>query len=431
MNAVDQLPLSPFEELFLLRDHPDSPSSFLVRFELSESLDVGRLESSLEQVCQLHPLAATKVELDRGGQQWWAPCSTPIDVQWHKQPFEEVGYPTSWFDVKTQRPLRVLCFPRKDAGTTLVLHVHHVAFDGLGILQLFEDWLQLYRKKKPHPIYDKRKLTARCRPKVSFWKAIRLLPGQWKSVRATFRVMGREVIPLLPFSIDAGQRQSRNPSVETRILSTDATVNAKKIARTNGVSTNSLLAARLYITIDQWQQSNGHNPSGSHFRLVMPFNERGPADKDMSACNHCTVISFDRSRKEVRKAEALAKDIDREVRVIKRWRLSLNFWRALSLFRNLPGGLGKHASADRVTATTLFSNLGKLDRMFKFVSDEQSSVMDMEVVPTLHRGMPIAMVVYEFGGQIRISMQYDRRVLDQAQANEFADRYVEAITDPE
>lgn len=428
MNAIDRLPLSAFEELFLLRDHDDNPSSFFIKFEFDENLDIDRVRSSLDQVCQRHTLAGCKIERGSSGQHFWTHCATPISIQWHERNFDEVGYPTSWLDVREQRPLRVLCFPRKDAGTTMVLHVHHVAFDGLGVLQLFENWLQLYRGAKSNSVYDDRALSRRCRPRVSFWETLRLLPGQWKSVRATFQVMGRKVIPLLSCEIDAKQRQARKPSVTTRTLSPAESKSVRSFARTNNVSTNSYLASRLYVAIDQWQQGKELVPDGSHFRLVMPFNERVANEKGMSACNHCTVISFDRSREEVRQPESLLSSIDREVHVIKRWRLSLNFWRALGLFRKLPGGLEKHASADRVTATTLFSNLGKLDRVFEFASDMQSPVEDIEVVPTLHRGMPIALVVYEFRGKIRISMQYDRRVLGEAEANEFADRYVEAIT---
>jgi len=127
--------------------------------------------------------------------------------------------------------------------------------------------------------------------------------------------------------------------------------------------------------------------------------------------------------------DSLLASIDQEVHVIKRWRLSLNFWRVLNLMRFYPGGLEKNASANRVTATSLFSNLGRLERVSNLFADdgkESPAVLDFEVVPTLPHSMAIAIVAYELHGQMRLTMQYDRRVLDESEAGEFMDRFTES-----
>lgn len=428
MSNVEPRRFSAFEELFLLRDRIDAPSSFFVKIELRDQLDPAKAQVALDTVSELHPLASSCV-VAFSGRYIWQFKPEQVAIQWNEQRFSKVGYPTSWIDLSSQRPMNVSCFRGENGGTTILFQVHHVAFDGLGFLQLLRDWWSIYCGREADiPRYDSEKLNKRSRPSMSFLEGIRLLPGQWKSIRAATQVLGRTVIPFLP----ARELESPAPvvpGVVSRSFSIEATNSLRGFARSKNVSTNSVMASNLYISIEQWHVEKQSSSTGSHYRLVIPFNERTGEHDTMSACNHCTVISFDRRPEEMSDPDSLLASIDQEVHVIRRWRLSLNFWRALNLMRLYPGGLEKNASASRVTATSLFSNLGRLDRVSTlFANDgkESPAVSDFEVVPTLPHGMAIAIVAYELHGQIRLTMQYDRRVLDESTANGFMDQFMES-----
>ncbi|QEG24248.1 hypothetical protein [Mariniblastus fucicola] len=426
MSDQQSFPLSAFEELFLYRDHPDAPSSFFVKFQLNSHLDRAKAQQSIDKVCEHHVLASSRIEVGSNGKSRWVHCPRRIEIQWFENEFEEAGYPQPWFDPEKERPLRVHCYSRPDSSSTMLFHVHHVAFDGLGFLQLFQDWWRIYCGKEPAGDYDQNQLLRRCRPSVSVLQAVKLLPGQWKSVRATVQVLGRKVIPLLGKPIDSAGLDPVPAKVITRCFDRQTSADLRKCARDNRVSTNSLLARNLYVAIDEYQTRHRMEAKGSHLRLAIPFNERNSSSNRLSACNHCTVISFDRSRDEVANPATLLHSVDQEVRVVQRWRLSLNFWRVLGLFRRLPGGIARFGSPQNVTATTLFSNLGRLDRGFEFFDCQNVdgvAVTEVEVVPTMHRGMPIAIVVYEYSGQVRFSMQYDPRSIAQADAERFVDAF--------
>ncbi len=434
MSENMSLRLSAFEELFLRLDHKDGPSNFFFKFELNSRLRREQAQVAIDQVSELHPLARCKAEYDAKGRPHWGFCPRPLIIEWFEQGFSDVGYPDSYFDPTQNRPLRVLCFPRGESATTMLFQVHHVAFDGLGFLQLFEDWLSLYRDPSAAiRSYDPKKLEKRCRPNNSLGQTLRLMPGQWRSVRATILVLGRAVIPFLPKRAEVDSANEVVQKVATKTLSSDATQSLRNFARQNSVSTNTVLVRNLFVSIQRWQSENGIPVSGSHYRLVIPFNERREKHQAMSACNHCTIINIDRSTQEISAPEEMLVQIDQDIKLIKHWRLSLNFWRVLKLFQWLPGGLAKHTSTERVTATTLFTNLGRLDRSLKIFSsprDHDLTVTDLEIVPTMQRGMTLSIATYEYRDQIRITMQYDSNELSETQANDFLDTFIDDSTNP-
>lgn len=430
MNQKIRLRLSAFEELFLRVDHINGPSNFFFKIELNCRLEQDRAQRALDRVCEIHPLASCRVVYDSKGRPHWQFHSDATTIEWSNQEFSEQGYPEPYFDPTQQRPLRVAYFPLGESESTLLFHAHHVAFDGLGFLKLLQDWILLYENENASlPKYEPRQLTRRCRPNVPFFKALRLLPGQWRSIGATFRTLGREVIPLLPQQNGPPATTPLNSQIISRTLDTSTTSSLRRFARQKNVSTNTALLENLFRAIPRWQQHNNLSVQGSHYRLFVPFDERIESHQGQSACNHCTVISLDRTPKELEDSNELLADIEWEVQLIKRWKLSLNAWRVLEVFRWLPGGLPKYVDTERALGTSLFSNLGKLDRRFEVFSTSRTGelrINNLEIVPPLQRGMMIAIVAYEHADQIRLTMQYNADELSEPQAKEFMDTLIDS-----
>lgn len=447
----NSLSLTAFEEFFLINDRPNSPSTFVVQVRFNSIIDKEAAELAVLKANRSHPLSRCKVARIKGRPHWVASELEPT-IQW--QDHENVaGFKmNNVLDITSGPPLKIVASNDPNANTSSMFFlIHHVAFDGLGFFQWFSDWIRQYRvaplhftettfETSPDEFELKKQanlLQKRCRPDLSFWESVQLLPAQWKSVRAAFQVFKRKAIPLIASAQDESktadqntrgldsERPPSNQSVLFRHFTCEESSKLRLAAKAMGTSANSVAIRDLYTAISQWQ-SSGTIRAGTHFRLMVPINERRGHDSAMSACNHCTIINLDRTPEEVADSDGLLASIDQEMRVVRQWRLSLNFWRALSVFRYLPGGLSKICN-DEVSATALITNVGQALRSVRVATSKASEansekgfpdkrlppnrtleLSGYDVMATLSQGVIAAFCLYYFDDSLTISMTFNQ-----------------------
>jgi len=349
------LRLVAFEEYFLHNHRDNRPATFYLRIDFAQKLDRGLSETALELTCHRHPLSRCVVN-QSSRRPHWERCNQLPELRWQDKParLEAVNRD---LDITSQPGIRIFAFDgveraeksgldsidssnENEASASLLFVVHHVLFDGLGFLQWLSDWVHCYRALQLEPKHDvaikfaELPLPKRCRPDLGFFEALRLLPGQCESVRETFQILRRTVIQLIPPKLSKTLKVQA-PGFARLHFSADETMRLKTVSSEKGISLNSMLASDLFATIAKWQTKTGEMPEGSHLRVMVPINERSRKHRTMASCNHCTIINLDRSRDEVSEPEELANGIDQELSLIARWKLSLNFWRAIELIRML------------------------------------------------------------------------------------------------
>lgn len=443
--SLNQFPLRlvAFEEYFLHNHRENRPATFFLRIEFGQQLNRRLAETALEINCHRHPLSRCVVKLSSTRPQWELSDQLPA-LSWQDNPtcIENVNRD---LDITTQPGIKIFAYDgvkqteqgsvdsfessiENEPSASLLFVVHHVLFDGLGFLQWVSDWMHCYRALQLEPKHNvanqfaELPLPNRCQPDLGFFEKFRLLPGQWKSVRATFQILRRTVIPLI------ATKRSQTPKAQdsgfARLhLSADETMRLKTHSAGKDISLNSQLVSDLFVTIAKWQTKAGKLPAGSHFRVMVPINERSRKHRTMASCNHCTIINLDRTRDEVANPAELASGIEQEMSVISRWKLSLNFWRGIELFRMLPGGLEKHLQGDHVTATALFTNLGRVIPKLMTVKSRENQtaseplrVSDFEAFAPLTHGLVVAFALAYVHQQLRITLQFDRQFVTQEQA---------------
>ncbi|MEL7496739.1 MAG: wax ester/triacylglycerol synthase domain-containing protein [Planctomycetota bacterium] len=430
------LRLTAFEEYFLVNDHAQAPSSFLFRFQLSGPFDLRAFRQALDVTTNLHPLSQCKIVLDHRNRPWWRPTDFEIPIE---RLDSIVGQypnlpPLNVFSGRT-----LVAWVDEDLESqnfTLVLQIHHCVFDGTGCLQFFTDWLNAYEgfldqpakssvERTPQRKYDPLRLRKRCRSGATLVERIKLLPGQWRSIKATYQIMSRSVIRLVPKADVAEASQGRDAGVRCGVRSyvfdQRSTERLTLAAKKSHSTVNNLLATSLFLAVNRWQQDTGIRGVGSHLRVTIPINERNAAEHDrLSGCNHCTIISLDRSREDLGRPTDLHQGIRRDMETIQRSRLSQNFWRALMVMRWLPGGLEKRMKASNQTATTYISNLGNvskhIDRNRLPERDRRVNVVDMDVAATLQHQMGAAFVAMFFEGRLKLAMHFHRDIMGDQQA---------------
>ncbi len=442
------LRLVPWEEFFYYKHCPSHPVTFFAAFEFSQPLDPHAAEEAFRQVCRRQPLARAVVQA-QGNRLFWIE-SAPPQFQWSDRPLTVDDLEHGDLDIQATPGLRIIAFagdpltaPRPRPATILAI-IHHVAFDGLGVLQILLDWLQSYQAwqrtghwdTQPDPTttaMEESRLHARCRPARGWRDSLRLLPGQWKSLRASVHLLGRRAIAL----VDASSREttdSRKPQV-ARLRFDPATTGAlKQAAAARSASLNSLLLRELFAAIDDWQTAGAIPAPGTHLRIMVPINERQREHRDLPACNHCTMIHLDRTRAEVREPTAMLASIEQELRVIQRWKLSWNFWRGLAVLRWLPGGLRRFRGSATL-ATASLTNLGRLRLTSHLATDSVDPpgttaplrLLDCEIVAPLVEGTMAALAVSVVNSTLRITLQSDADHLTDAQAIDLLERYEQRI----
>lgn len=427
------LQLVPWEEFFYYKHRPSHPATFFAYFEFSQPLQRDIAEQALKIVCIKHPLMRAIVE-QRGKKLFWNTTSQP-EFQWCDSPFRIEDLEHGNLDIRSEPGLKVWGF----AGQTLVspdskpasiqVVIHHVAFDGLGVLQILLDWLECYQRLRQSATRElateaihELPIPLRCRPTLGWAESLRLLPGQWKSIRASFQLFRRRAIPL-GIGQPSTDSIARKPHVVRFQLDSETTLQLKKYAANQQASLNSILIRDLLRAIDLWQKSLQHPPHGTHLRIMIPINERNIEHRHSAACNHCSMIHLDRTRAEVRNATDLLASIEQEMGVIQKWKLSLNFWRALSVFRWLPNGLRRIQSSE-VAATASLTNLGRL-RLTSNVAtrtpDQPNSsnplrLTNFEIVAPLMYGTMAAFAAAYLHNELKVTLQYDPQHLTAQQA---------------
>lgn len=442
------LRLVPWEEFFYYKHRPSHPVTFFAYLEFSQPLDPSAAEEALRQVCSGHPLLRAVVQ-PQGQRLYWVE-STAAQFEWSDRPLTVDGLEHGQLDIHTTPGLGIKAFagdpltdPRPRPASILAV-VHHVAFDGLGVLQILLDWLQRYQKWQQTGHWDngqvadvathpESKLRLRCQPTLGWRDSLRLLPGQWKSLRASVHLLGRRAIPLV------GQTQNdpskpRPPRVQRLRFDAETTLALKQSAAVQSASLNSLLLRNLFAAIDDWQAAWSIPSPGTHLRVMVPINERQREHRQLSACNHCTMIHLDRTRAEVRKPVELLASIEQELGVIQRWKLSWNFWRGLAVLRWLPGGLRRFRTAPTV-ATASLTNLGRLRLTSNLATHSLDPpgtnaplrLLDFEIVAPLVEGTMAALAVSVVNGTLSITLQFDADNLTDAQATDLLERYEQRV----
>ena len=430
------LQLTPFEEYFLRTDLVDSPSSFLVRIEFTKELSRVAVEKALAETCLHNLLSNCVVEETATGKPSWVNCPDELSVAWLECPIEDGIYPKRDIDITRDLPIRILGYDGKGSrgNAVFALVVHHVAFDGLGFLQWLSDWIDCYRSLEQFGNLDELKRTElnqdllliRCRPKLTFSQRLKLLPGQWKSIRAAYQIMKRKAIPLVGGQRVDAKQAVQQPCFKVLKFSAEETLTLKKYANSLSASTNSLVARDILVVIKQWQAENSFAAEGTHFRLMVPVNERGQEHRKMPACNHCTMVNLDRTPSEIENELSLLASITQEMGVIRKYRLSLNFWRALSVYRWLPGGLERQLSPEKVSSTALFTNLGYVLPKYsetKSSKHQSLAIEEFTLLAPLNRGMVASLCMYYLRNELRLALQYD----DQSMTRELAESFMDML----
>jgi hypothetical protein len=138
------LHLTPFEFYMLADDRPEFPMTFVIQMVLNGKLNTARLEASLAEALQRHPLVSAIVRpAKRGIECWVQDPLAQVQIRWQgiDEPLEfDQG---EFIDLRNEPGLRIWV-QYSDQQTIITTQFHHATCDGIGAYQFLGDWLYGY-----------------------------------------------------------------------------------------------------------------------------------------------------------------------------------------------------------------------------------------------------------------------------------------------
>ncbi|MFK7765877.1 MAG: hypothetical protein AB8B55_01455 [Mariniblastus sp.] len=449
------MPMTSIEKFHWFDDAPDYPNVVYCRMRVSGKLDKETARNAWQVVIERQPFGDVRPEKVNGKLNWLqGPRASDRQAQdfskWDGTKFawEEFEQPpTAWQfqDHRTKSPtgsfLGVSVFPAEKGSNEFVseiwLYVHHAISDGAGSIQCANDWMNVYANLRMgkqadaglHRL-DPDLLKTRNSLGILSWRYLKHL---WKQPIALFGAAKfvfrktAELAPGLP-SNQAGQIIG-SPNIIGQWISDDQVKRLSRNAKQNEVMLNSVLLGELYNAITEWRKKHGVHQPHDWLRIIVPMSIRNVSDRRLPAANRATLVQVDRCEKDTKDQRKLYHYLNREIMIIRGWQLDKMFLlviRMLSAFEPL---LRRAATKDKSRGMAVFANLGeplrKSERSSARQPDSDAFIrpFEFDFVGPIREGTPVNFSISKYNKAIRVSMQYDGRVLTNKMAQQLLDKY--------
>lgn len=450
---VGTLPCSAFEQFLLCQDSPSHPCTLFLRMEFHGSVDRRCFERAWSLLLNRHPLLRAHRTPDGQPAAWLIQHHTQCPIDWMDAPVEpSLG---AWFEecqlnLRECIGIRVRAFDSNmHAGTStsgtsgsesrclVWIQFHHACTDGLGVVQLMLEWLQIYhglcRGTEPLlPSIDSSRLRARNHFGLTWRSIVQGLPKQVIGLLGVRQFLMRRPVPLIPHSPkEIGDSQPLAVTARVHRFPRNETRELKRAAHQNACTVNSILAAAIFCGIHGFRQQALGDASKGWVRMMVPMSMRRHAsDRQLPASNVVSSVFLDRTQSQVANTIELARGIQREIELIQRNRLQLLFNFSIWIKSRLLRHRIHLNPMKRCHTTVVFSNLGKVPTKF-FRTDPQQRWLvgdlvlhSVEGLTPLNPHMCIAFTASVYAGSLSLSLRYDHRVITADEAQQLLQRVI-------
>jgi NRPS condensation-like uncharacterized protein len=446
------LPLTPFEEYMLCDDSPEHPGCFFLRFKFSGTCNHASLDAALASAVARHPLLTSTVIEGKRGQFKWNPISNHAPaIQWQAQPSTGGLIGSSHLDLSKQSGVAVFGY-ETSSGVDLLFQFHHSSCDGIGGLQLIEDFFYAYddafhKEAGSHQELTQQAIRRRTDPQhlanrgrfgLTRWELFKKVRKQSVSLYGIWHFLTRT-----PTKLVSIEPTSSHPQ-QTRLFPTSIG-HTFNIAETNqllaeahasGTTLNNLLIRDLLLAIVDFRTEKRGGDARQWLRLSIPMNLRRSNVDNLSAANVVSMIFVDRQTKDLSDSRAVLKNIHRQMQQIKELELGLTFPLSLKIAKWLPGGrtrIRRMSCDSRCRCTAVLSNLMRplsevtLPRLDGKIVVGDCVMEEFEFLPPVRQGTQASFGAATYADRLNITMHYDSRSMTASDAQELLNHYVQYL----
>lgn len=430
---------SSFEELMIAKDSLAYPCDIWVGMRFAGEFDQAIFRECWGQIIRMHPLFGCRLVRGVTGHRWVKTERIP-DIEWIFRSSSELNDRSD--EYKWPNPKRFnlenghLMFPSvvdyQNGSYELVIQLHHVLCDGLGILDALEDLWTLYdravsgashkRLERFSGVSSEQRLATRNRFGLNWSKLLKLFPQQLVGLAGVRQFLMRSPVPLLP--------HTPPQSFPSKVSSIEAAIDEplfrsiRAYAQKNTVTVNECLAAAIFDGVSEFRKDQQLANATDWIRMMIPMDMRTSEDKkNLTACNVVGSVFLDRQPAQISNFDSLLLSINREMKLIKNNKLAFMFLLSIWMRRYIRFGRHGSTAVKRCETSVVFTNVGrvfprsKLTRLSNGLRCGNVVLQDFSALAPLNPFTVLAISFCEFTSVPKLQLRYCGRVVTTDEAN--------------
>ena len=417
--------LTPFEHYMFADDRQMLPMRFGFRIKLRGQLNLVRLRDAFNTTVREQPLFCATIS--RSSRFWLWPWSWKLEDARLFPVTNHPGWQTDqsqmrWdFDLDREPGIRANITQSPDSIEIWLL-IHHSCADARSAIRFLSAWFRCYDQpgtKLPSPANLIEEMAqrgiGRDRP---LWHYLFPYGRKWH------RLWSFYANPIKPLRVrqktSAETLVTNKPSfISRRIAFSPDDWTALKTALPGAATMNDVVLAIVFVTIKDWNTSNGSNPKQDWIRISMPMDVS--SERTGLSTNQSSMVFLDRRADRIKDIESLIKDIHLETMKIKRHDLGFVFTDVLRILNGIPGGM-KLGLLKSFACTTVVSNLGILNEIVlprSLPVETKTKLEEFDFLVPVRRGTAAAIGIATAEGTLHVCMNYDPNQLPPESAKLF------------
>ncbi len=435
------LPLSAVEKFMVADARPHYPMMCDVELQLQGTVRRDTFDEALAFAIARAPLFRSVLSDNKKNGLSWQLTDRLPPVDW-----DTYGSPCSTnyddlIDLRTDPGLRIYVRSGEERSTIL-LHFHHAACDGLGAFVFAEDLLTAYHNATPGVTHVKprkwepERLRNRCTSALEN-------PGLWRGlydvqcgIRGAANFFLERPLPMTAGKPSLAKNATRlQNGLITMAVDADATRALRTWTAAQKVTLNDVLLRDLFVALHRWMTEQGMTIGSRRLRILMPQSLRGRGDAAMPSTNDLGFAFLARKGPLIENPTALLDSLTPELAAIRKDNLSRHFIGGLELVDKL-GLLPWLLNGSACFSTAVLTNFGNSWRRFqaKLPPGEGGLVAGNLIYDGLVGTPPCrpqtgaAFSVTTTSDRILLSVKHDPFHYSREESQELLRHYVEQVT---
>jgi len=324
--------------------------------------------------------------------------------------------------------------------TEVWLYVHHAVGDGAGSILVINDWMIIYANLKSNrdPQTGLHRLDPKLlatRNSIGFF-SWRYLKHIWKQPVALFgaaKFAFRKTAELIPSNHQPSEQSGDYPSIIGSWIDANQVEMISHHAKQHNVMVNTVLLGQLYLSLAAWRTELGHHSQDDWLRIILPISIRNVSDRRLPTANRAAIVQIDRRSRETNDLGGFYYGLNREILIIRGWQLDKIFLLAIRAMSLSDSILRWASNSKKSRGMAVFTNLGeplrRSERTATRHPDKQAPIQleEFDLVGPIRSGTPVNFAVSRYGPRMRVSLQYDSKLISEIQAAQLLDGYISRL----
>ena len=448
------LPLTAFEKYMVQDSHPGYEMVILMEWAFKGKINRDLIVESYKRVTQYEPLFKAILYRDSNKYFWNIEEKNliPLSFETTNKSIEQSEGTRYVFSENPEKSCGKIIIREYSDGVAFELYVHHSIGDGIGIHQLFANWMKEYDLLL-HGQTDTS--TLNFHPDVALFprrEEFHFIPKEKMSLstkiydifRGVARFFSHRALPMLiEDKIDKTNFPDSFPMYWRR-FDKDFFLKYKAKAKSLGASVNTLMMRDMYLALRKWNEI--HPVDGKSverqnrwFRMLIPINIRTDFHRTVPCANIVGYIFNDKKPVECDRSQPFLESIQKNIVKCKNFNSGSTFIKAIQFLGKIPGFMSLMTSDKKCYCTVILSTVGNICKSCQQEDYRQNDDIRIEHdqyplqlfrmlgAPPTRPHTPISIGVMQRQNEAFISCRYDINVMTEETMLEFYNMFVDEM----